>query len=142
MLIAMIKFGRWIVKHWAISVAVVLTLAITVTTAVCWNLFGKERPNMVPIYLTVTGMGEGKDMTARELMVAEDDSLANIFSMEYPEIYEDFQQPLVDNNVLAYFQGVRANSSKKFYVTIDGTQNNNLSQAYTYSGCTVEIKYR
>ena len=135
-------FCRWVAKHWAISVAVVLVLAIGITTVVCWNVFGKERAEIIPIYITVTGMGEGKDMTARELKVEESATVAEIFSLEYPEIYEAFQQPLVMNNTFVSFQGVRSTAAKKFYVKINGTYENNLSQAYTYYGCTVEIEYR
>ncbi len=142
MLNKIVGFCRWVTKHWAISVAAVLVLAIGITTAVCWNLFGKERAEIIPIYITVTGMGEGKDMTARELKVEESATLSEIFSLQYPEIYEDFQQPLVMNNTFVSFQGVRATASKKFYVKINGTYENNLSQAYTYYGCTVEIEYR
>ena len=35
---------RWIGKHWAISLTIFLVLAITLTTIVCWNAFGKEKP--------------------------------------------------------------------------------------------------
>ena len=58
---------RWIGKHWAVSLALLLVVAIAVTSVVCWNLFGKEKKVMVPVYLTVSGLGEGKDMTQREL---------------------------------------------------------------------------
>ncbi len=136
------QFCRWVGKHWAISVAVVLVLAISITTAVCWHTFGKERAEIIPVYITVTGMGEGMDMTARELKVEESSTVAEIFSLKYPEIYETFQQPLVMNNTFVSFQGVRATAAKKFYVKINGTYENNLSQAYTYYGCTVEIEYR
>lgn len=133
---------RWIVKHWAVSLAVFLVIAIGVTTIVCWNAFGKEKKDIVPIYITVTGMGEGKDMKARELMVEENATVAEIFSMDYPEIYEAFQQPLVMNNTFMSFQGVRPEANKKFYVKINGTYENNLIQAYTYYGCDLVIEYR
>lgn len=133
---------RWIGKHWAISMAIFLVLAITVTTVVCWNVFGKERREIVPVYLTVTGLGEGKDMTKRELKVEESATISEIFSLEYPEIYEDFQQPLVMNNVFQSFLGVRPAGSKQFYVKIDGTYENILTQAYTFEGCIIEIEYR
>ena len=90
MLEKIVKLCRWVGKHWAISVAVVLILAIGATTAVCWNVFGKEKKEIIPVYVTVTGMGEGKDMTARELMVENSATVAEIFSLQYPEIYERF----------------------------------------------------
>ncbi|MBQ8892876.1 MAG: hypothetical protein IJ043_00525 [Clostridia bacterium] len=133
---------QWIGKHWAISLAVFLVIAISITTAVCWNAFGKEKVEMVPIYLTVTGLGEGKDMAGRELMVPNDSSIAEIFSLKNPEIYEDFQRPLVQDNVFRSFLGVQPTSSKKFYVKIGGTYENILPQAYIWEGAVVEIEYR
>lgn len=142
MLEKIIGFGRWVAKHWAVSVACVLLVAIGITTAVCWNAFGKEKKEIIPVYVTVTGMGEGKDMVARELKVENSATVAEIFSLKYPEIYEAFEQPLVMNNVFESFLGVRATASKKFYVKINGTYDNILTQAYTYYGCTIEIEYR
>ena len=81
-------------------------------------------------------------MENRELLVEENDTVAEIFSLKYPEIYEEFQQPLVMNNVFQSFNGVRSTSSKQFYVKINGTYENILTQAYVYSGATVEIEYR
>lgn len=142
MLGKIVQAFRWVGKHWAISLACFLVIAVGITTAICWNVFGKEKKEIVPIYLTVTGLGEGKDMTDRKLMVENDASIAEIFSLEYPEIYEDFQQPLVMNNVFQSFLGVRPTSSKKFYVKIDGTYENILNQAYIRNGAVVEIEYR
>ena len=142
MLEKIVRFCRWVGKHWAISVAAVLIVAIGITTAVCWNAFGKETKEIIPVYVTVTGMGEGKDMQARELQVENSATIAEIFSLKYPEIYEAFQQPLIMNNTFESFQGVRATSAKKFYVKINGTYDNILTQAYTYYGCTIEIEYR
>lgn len=142
MLKKIVQAFRWMGKHWAISLAVFLVIAVSITTAVCWNAFGKEKVEMVPIYLTVTGLGEGKDMTDRELTVPDDSSIADIFSLKNPEIYEDFQQPLVMNNVFQSFLGVRPTSSKHFYVKIDGTYENILNQAYIRDGAVVEIEYK
>jgi hypothetical protein len=133
---------RWIEKHWAVSLALLLVVAIAGTSVVCWNLFGKEKKVMVPVYLTVSGLGEGKDMTQRELMVEDNTSVALIFSLEHPEIYEEFQQPLVMNNTFQSFLGVKPTSSKRFYVKVDGTYENNVTQAFIWEGAVVEIEYR
>ncbi len=133
---------RWIAKHWAVSLAIFLVISITATTLICWNAFGKEKREIVPIYLTVTGLGEGKDMVKRELKVEESATVAEIFSLKYPKIYDTFQQPLVMNNVFQSFLGVRPSGGKQFYVKIDGTYENILTQAYTFKGCIVEIEYR
>lgn len=142
MLIKLVKFFQWIGKHWAISLTCFLVAAITVTTAICWNAFGKERPEMVPIYVTVTGLPEGKNMERRELTVENNDTISEIFSLKYPEIYEAFQRPLVVNNVFRSFMGVSSTSSQQFYVKIDGTYENILTQAYIRNGAVVEIEYR
>ncbi len=133
---------RWVGKHWAISLACLLVIAIGVTTAICWNAFGKEKVESVPIYVTVKGLGEGKDMENREVMVPDYSSIADIFSLKNPEIYEDFGKPLVYNNTFRSFMGVQASSSKKFYVTIDGTFENILTMAYIRDGAVVVIEYR
>ncbi|MBQ7936786.1 MAG: hypothetical protein IJ333_10650 [Clostridia bacterium] len=142
MLNKIVQAIRWIGKHWAISLACFLVIAVSVTTAICWNAFGKEQVETVSIYVTVKGLGEGKDMETRELVVPDSSTIADIFSMENPEIYEDFGKPLVYNNVFHSFLGVKANSSKKFYVTIDGANENNLTQAYIRIGSVVVIEYR
>ncbi len=133
---------QWIGKHWAIFTTLLLVVAIVITTAVCWHLFGGEEKDYVPIYLTVTGMGEGKDMTERKLMVKEDATVAEIFSLDYPEIYEEFGKPLVMNNVFYSFLGVRSTAKKNFYLKIDGTYENIVTQAYIRDGALVEIEYR
>ena len=133
---------RWIGKHWAISLACFLVLAIGVTTAVCWQTFGKEKVEEVPIYVTVKGLGEGKDMENRKVMVPDCSSIADIFSLKNPEIYETFGQPLVYNNTFRSFMGVQTTASKKFYVTIDGTFENILTMAYIREGAVVVIEYR
>ncbi len=138
----MLQAGQWIGKHWALSLAAFLIVAITATTIVCWNVFGKEQKAMVPIYVTVKGLGEGKDMENRKLMVPEGSAIADIFSLENPEIYEDFGRPLVSNNEFRSFMGVRSTVSKRFYVTINGTYDNILPMAYIWEGAVVVIEYR
>ena len=133
---------QWIGKHWAISTAIFLVIAIAVTSIVCWNVFGKEKEEIVPIYITVKGLGEGKDMENRKVMVTNYASIADIFSLKNPEVYEMFGKPLVYNNTFRSFMGVQATSSKKFYVTIDGTYDNILTMAYIREGAVVVIEYR
>ncbi|MBQ6824155.1 MAG: hypothetical protein IJP27_05860 [Clostridia bacterium] len=142
MLKGIVQAFRWLGKHWALTTTVALILAIIVTTVVCWNAFGKEKVEMVPIYVTVTGLGEGKDFANRELMVPDNSSIYEIFSLKNPEIYEDFGQPLIMNNVFQSFMGVRPSGNKQFYVKIGGTYENILPQAYIWKGAVVEVEYR
>ena len=142
---ALIKFfiscGRWIAKHWALSIAAVLVIAIGVLSLVFWNLYGQEQ-DLVPIYVTVEGLPEGKNMVKRELMVKDGATVADIFSLEYPEIYEQFKEPLVVNHTFRTFMEVSPAGGKRFYVKIGNVDSNILTQAYTYPGAVVEIIYR
>lgn len=63
---AFIKALRWIAKHWALTTVLFLIVAITATTMVCWNVFGKEKVEKISVFVTVSGLGEGKDMVKRE----------------------------------------------------------------------------
>ncbi len=132
---------RWIGKHWAISLTIFLILAITLTTIVCWNAFGKEKPEYGPVFITVEGLGEGKDMQKREITVNVAQTVSEIFSMKNPEIYEMFGHPLVENNEFRSFLGVQKNSQKRFHVTVDGQQEKILTQAYVRSGAEILIQY-
>jgi len=137
-----LQAGRWIAKHWAISTAIFLVVTITVTTIICWNAFGEDQKELVPIYVTVKGLGQGKDMENRKIMVPDGAAIADIFSLENPEIYEEFGRPLVSNNEFRSFMGVKTTASKRFYVTINGTYDNVLPMAYIWEGAVVVIEYR
>lgn len=141
MLNKIVQAWRWIVKHWAISIAIILVFAIGITFAVFWNVYGKEKKEYITIFVSVSGMGEGRDTEKQKLTVEYNDSLSNVFSSKYPDIYERFQ-PLVLDNTFDSFMGVRAKKTADFQVTINGTNENNLTQAYTYQGCHVLIEYK
>ncbi len=141
MLAKVLSAFRWIGKHWVVSLSVFLILAITITTVICWNAFGKEKIEYGPVFITVEGMGEGKDMQKREVTVDVSQTVAEIFSIRNPEIYEMFNRPLVENNEFRSFLGVQKNSQKRFYVTVDGQQEKILTQAYVRSGAEILIQY-
>lgn len=147
---ALIRSLRWIAKHWALATILFLIVAITVTTIVCWNVFGKEKVEKIPVFITVSGLGEGKDMVKREYIVDDAEIVSEIFSVKYPEIYRDFESPLVANNTFRSLLSVSPSGSKRFYVTMGSTVDsqstttdaNNLTQSYVYSGCELVITYR
>lgn len=147
---AVIRTLRWIAKHWALATILFLVVAITITTIICWNTFGKEKVEKIPVYITVSGLGEGKDMVKREYIVDDEEIVSEMFSVKYPEIYRDFETPLVANNTFRSLLGVSPSGSKRFYVTIGSTVDaqstttdaNNLTQSYVYSGCELIITYR
>ena len=132
---------RWISKHWALALAAVLVIAISVLSLVFWNMYGNQE-ELVPIYVSVSGLPEGKNMEKRELMVKDGATISEIFSLEYPEIYEQFKEPLVHNNNFLTFMEVSPAGGKRFYVKIGNADTNILTQAYTYPGAHVEITYR
>lgn len=147
---ALIRSLRWIAKHWALTTVLFLIVAITATTIVCWNVFGKEKVEKISVFVTVSGLGEGKDMVKREYIVDNEEIVSEMFSVKYPEIYQDFQSPLVANNTFRSLLGVSPSGSKRFYVTMGSTVDsqstttdaNNLTQSYVYSGCELIITYR
>ncbi len=147
---AFLRTLRWIAKHWALTTVLFLIVAITVTTLICWNVFGKEKVEKIPVFVTVSGLGEGKDMVKREYTVDDAEIVSEMFSVKYPEIYRDFESPLVANNTFRSLLGVSPSGSKRFYVTMGSTVDsqstttdaNNLTQSYVYSGCELIITYR
>ena len=146
----LIRSLRWIAKHWALTTVLFLIVAITATTIICWNVFGKEKVEKIPVFVTVSGLGEGKDMVKREYTVDDAEIVSEMFSVKYPEIYRDFESPLVANNTFRSLLGVSPSGSKRFYVTMGSTVDsqstttdaNNLTQSYVYSGCELIITYR
>ena len=126
-------------KHWIATLTMFLLISIPVTTFICIKAF--EEDPMVPIYITVEGLGEGKDMEKREFYVKDNAALSEVFSLEYPEVDEVFNA-LVYNNSFRTFMGVSPTGYKRFYVTINGTEENNLTQAYIGRGAEVVIIYR
>ncbi|MBQ7971370.1 MAG: hypothetical protein IJO92_05040 [Clostridia bacterium] len=147
---AFLRTLRWIAKHWALTTVLFLIVAITATTLICWNVFGKEKVEKIPVFVTVSGLGEGKDMVKREYTVDDAEIVSEMFSVKYPEIYRDFESPLVANNTFRSLLGVSPSGSKRFYVTMGSTVDsqstttdaNNLTQSYVYSGCELIITYR
>lgn len=147
---ALIKTLRWVAKHWALTTILFLIVAITTTTIICWNVFGKEKVEKVSVFVTVSGLGEGKDMVKREYVVNDEEIVSEMFSVKYPEIYRDFESPLVANNTFRSLLGVSPSGSKRFYVSIGSTVDsqstttdaNNLTQSYIYNGCELIINYR
>lgn len=147
---ALIKTLRWVGKHWALTTILFLIVAITATTIICWNVFGKEKVEKISVFVTVSGLGEGKDMVKREYLVDDEEIVSDMFSVKYPEIYRDFESPLVANNTFRSLLGVSPSGSKRFYVTIGSTIDsqstttdaNNLTQSYVYNGCELIITYR
>ena len=123
---------------------IIIALFIVVVTAVSITVvasFNEMDSKIGTVYVTVKGLGEGKDFENRQIKIEEGDSIKEIFSLKYPDIYESFGRPLIQYNEFYSFLGVRKTESKSFHVTIDTLHDNNLDQAYVYGGQTVVIEY-
>lgn len=121
-----------------LSVAIVLAVTATVLTV---SLYNKPESKTVTAYVTVKGLENGNNFENRQISVTDGDSLAEIFSLKYKDIYEAFGQPLIQYNEFQSLLGVRKTNEKSFHVTIDGVFDSNLSQAYVYGGQTIVISY-
>ncbi len=121
-----------------IALFIVAVTAVTITVVASFN---KTEDKIGTVFVTVKGLGEGKDFENRQIKIEEGDSIKEIFSLKYPDIYEEFGRPLIQYNEFYSFLGVRKTESKSFHVTIDTLHDNNLDQAYVYGGQTVVIEY-
>ena len=133
--------GDWMFvgKRFPIILAsfILIAIAATITTV---SILNKPEDELVTVFVTVKGLGE-KDFENRQIRVKDSDTLAQIFSLEYKEIYNDFGKPFVYKNEFYSLLGVEKTAQRGFHVTIDGIHNNNLSNAYVYENQTVVISY-
>ena len=121
-----------------IAVFILVATAATITVVATLN---KPESNIATAYVTVKGLGEGKDFENRQIKIEDGDTIKQIFSLKYPDIYEAFGKPLIQYNEFYSLLGVRKTQTKSFHVTIDTLHDNNLDQAYVYGGQTVVIEY-
>ncbi len=127
-------------KRLPIIIAAFIIIATTVTITIVASL-NKTQDEIGTAYVTVKGLGEGKDIENRAIKIEDGDTIKEIFSLKYPEIYEAFGRPLIQYNEFYSLLGVRKTTSKAFHVTIDTLHENNLDQAYVYGGQSVVIEY-
>ncbi len=120
-----------------IAAFVLIACVVTVLVVVDAN---KPEDNTVTAYVTVVGLGEN-DFANRQIKIKDGDSLKQIFSLEYENIYNDFKKPLIQYNEFYSFLGVKKTAEKSFYVKIDDLHENNLDQAFVYGGQTITITY-
>lgn len=120
---------------------VLLIAAVTIVSIVVVTAVNKPDSKTVTAFVTVKGLGDGKDFENRQISITDGDSIADIFSLKYKNIYEDFEQPFIQYNEFQSLLGVKKTNEKSFHVTIDGVFDSNLSQAYVYGGQTVVISY-
>lgn len=140
------KIGDWIMtgrRLTYIILAVILVAVIVVcsVSVYIYNLSNKaSTPEIVEAYVTITGFGEN-DVTNYPILIEDGDTVENIFSLKYEDIYNKFGKPLVYKNEFTSFMGEQKGGGKTFHVRIDGVFDTNLSQAYVYSGQTVYIDF-
>lgn len=133
--------GDWMFvgKRLPIIIVAFILIAATATISVVYSS-NKAENEYVTVYITVKGLGD-KDFENRQISIIDGDALGDIFSLKYEKIYNDFGQPFVYKNEFQSFLGVKKTAEKSFHVTIDGTHDNNLENAYVYGGQTVVISY-
>lgn len=120
-----------------LAVFIIATVAVTVTVV---SILNRPESETVTVYVTVQGLDEN-NFENRQISITDGDTIANIFSLKYEDIYESFGRPLIQYNEFQSFMGTKKTTEKSFHVTIDGVFDNNLSQAYVYEGQTIVISY-
>lgn len=133
--------GDWLFvgKRFPVILAsfILIAVAATITTV---SIINKPEDELVTVFLTVKGLGD-RDFENRQIRVKDSDTLAQIFSLEYENIYNEFGKPFVYKNEFYSFMGVEKTPEKSFHVTIDGRHDNNLANAYVFENQTVVISY-
>ena len=134
------RFADWLFEGIRLPIAIVafIVIVVVVTVSIVWTA-NRPESTTVTAYITVQGLENGFEN--RQIKIEDGDSIANIFSLKYKDIYEAFGQPFIQYNEFQSFMGVRKTEEKSFHVTIDGRFDSNLSQAYVYGGQTVVISY-
>ena len=135
------NLSDWIFVGKRFPILLVTLIIIGVfATVITVSQMTKEKDELVTVFLTVSGLGD-QDFENRQIQVYDSDSLANIFSLKYENIYNEFGKPFVYKNEFYSFLGVEKTPTKSFHVTIYGIHDNNLSNAYVYEGQTIAISY-
>lgn len=126
-------------KRLPVIIALFLIISISVTVAVVYS-HNKPQTETATVLVTIKGFGE-KDFTNKQIKIEQGDTVENVFSLKYEDIYNDFGQPLIRNNEFYSFMGEKKTAGKSFHVTIDGKFDTNLSQAYLNNGQILVISY-
>lgn len=104
-------------------------------------MINREETSYVTVFVTVKGFGDDVDFANRQIKIEDGDSIKNIFSYKYKNIYEDFGKPFIQYNEFKKFMDYEAKDGKSFSVKIDGVFSSNLELAYVYEGQTITIEY-
>ena len=134
------KLSDWIFVggRLPLIIAAFVVIAVTVTVSVVVTLNKTDSANAT-VYVVVTGL-EDKDIE-RRINIQDGDSVMDVFSLKYEDIYNDFGKPLIRYNEFYSFMGVKKTADKAFHVKIDGKFDSNLEYAYLYDGQTLTISY-
>ena len=126
-------------KRLPVIIAAFVIIAVTVTVAIVYGM-NKPDPYNATVYVTVEGLGE-LDFKNRQIQIKEGDSVVDVFSLKYENIYEDFGQPFIRNNEFQSLLGVKKTAEKSFRVKIDGKHDNTLDNTYLHDGQVLTITY-
>ena len=134
--------GDWLFEGARLPVIIVIFIVAAVAaTVTIVSLANRPESKTVTAFVTVEGLEDGKNFEKRVIKITEGDSISDIFSLKYEDIYESFGRPLIQYNEFQSLLGTRKTLEKSFHVTIDGVFDSNLSQAYVYGGQTIVISY-
>ena len=136
------RLNDWIFQgmHLPVIIAVFIIAAVAITVTIV-SILNRPESNIVTVFVTVEGLEDGNNFENRQIKITDGDTISNIFSLKYNEIYEAFGRPLIQYNEFQSFIEKKKTAEKSFHVTIDGVFDNNLSQAYVYEGQTIVISY-
>ena len=135
------KISDWLFvgKRLPIIIVAFVIIAVTATVVIVYSM-NKPDPYDATIYLTVEGLGD-LDFKNRQIKIKDGDPVADVFSLKYENIYEEFGQPFIRNNEFQSFMGVKKTAEKSFRVKIDGIHDNALDNAYLRDGQVLTITY-
>ena len=126
-------------KRFPIILVLFIIVAVFATILTVSHINNKD-DELVTVYVTVKGLGD-QDFENRQIKIKDSDTIADIFSLKYENIYNEFGKPFVYKNEFYSFMGVEKTAQKSFHVTIDGIHDNNLSNAYVFEGQTIVVSY-
>lgn len=121
----------------------VLVGLIVIVSVLSIYFFGEPKfspQDDIHIFVTTIGFGD-KDAQHQQLDVLSSDSIKEIFSKKYPDIYESFGKPLVLSSGFESFNGIKCEPDKYFKVSVNGVFVMDIAQEYVKSGDLITIEY-
>ena len=128
-------------KRLPIIIAAFVIIAVSITAWIVIDM-NKVDPYGATVFVTIKGFDN--DFENRQIKIETNgDTVKEIFSLKYPEVYEAFGKPFIHKNVFSKFMNKKATpEGAHFQVTIDGDIHRNLENAYVFDQQTIVIEYK